>query len=196
MSMPNQRAAATFFASYRRDDEPHFVGRVVGDLRSCFGPSSVFHDIDGINEGEMWPQALRRALQGSVVLLAFIGKKWHNSWSDDCGPRLWNPNDWVRKEICTALDSAGKVVIPVLVGDTPIPRSGALPKGCSLNKLNKLQASRIGTLSYKADIERLIFRLGELTNSLAKVRSWQSYSTMQVEERFSESFIRGQQSNE
>lgn len=160
------------FASYRREDDPHLVGRVVGDLRACFGGPAVFYDVEDIRPGQPWPARLREALSNCSILLAFIGSGWHKSWHDEVGPRLWDKNDWVRNEISFAISAKGKVVIPVLTTGTKMPHPKALPQDCSLKKIYIYNSVSIDSSYYGSDIERLALRIGEILNQQMQVSAW------------------------
>jgi TIR domain len=167
------------YACYRHDDDAHAVARVVGDIRSCFGPKSVFYDQDSIRAGKHWPRHLKKELTNSDVLLAFIGHNWHRSWDEDVGPRLWNADDWVRREICTAIDSR-RVVIPVLIDNVAMPKPSALPSDCSLKWIPYLQWVQIRVGVYNLDIQTLIREIGDLTNSTMAVNNWLTLRQMSI----------------
>lgn len=163
---------ANLYACYRREDEPQAVGRVVGDIRSCFGDDSIFYDIDCIPFGQEWPKKLRLELDSCSVVLAFIGRNWHKSWCDEFGPRLWNPKDWVRIEICHAMDTNEKIVIPILIDNVVVPKKSALPNDCSLHKIPLQEYAVIRNNDYSNDMEKLIKRIGNLTEKIAEATEW------------------------
>ena len=168
------------YACYRQTDNPHVVGRVVGDLRSCFGPESVFYDVDSIDAGGEWPEHLKRTLADCEILLVFIGEGWHRSWDDQVGPRLWHPSDWVRREICEGIDSADKTVIPILIDGAEMPKPTALPNDCSLRLITERQCARVRHADYEADIRKLIKRVGSASNATDEVAAWVGLSQMQI----------------
>lgn len=170
----------SIYACYRRSDNPHVVGRVVGDLRSCFGPQSVFYDTDSIQIGDEWPSHLKKALAACKVLLVFVGKEWHKSWDDEVGPRLWHRSDWVRREICEGLDSPTKTVVPILIDDAEMPRAKSLPDDCSLPKLTEIQWARIRHQDYDTDITKLIARVGTAANVDEKVEEWKGFFQLKI----------------
>jgi Tol biopolymer transport system component len=112
------------FVSYRRDDEPWLSQLVVDDLRRAFGNERVFYDLASLGPGATVSAEIDRALGGVTVVVAVVGPRWGGEGGGH--PRLFNEDDWVRREIATAL-RLGVPVIPVLVGETPMPTAGDLP---------------------------------------------------------------------
>ena len=108
------------FISYRRDDTAGHAGRLYDHLKRAFGADGVFMDVDDIHRGETFSDILTMKLRESDVLIAVVGRRWL-SLTDAAGRRrLDEPDDWVRKEIRTALD-AGHLVIPVRVDGAAMP---------------------------------------------------------------------------
>ena len=101
---------ARIFLSYRRDDSAGFAGRLADALEAEFGVGSVFRDVDDIQPGEDFAQAIQFQLRESGAVLVMIGPFWLNGRR-----RLDDPGDFVRQEIETALESK-KPLIPLLVG--------------------------------------------------------------------------------
>jgi TIR domain len=75
--------------------------------------------------GEEWPSALEKAISAADVVIVVIGPGWISAQGDWGRRRIDQPDDWVRREIELALGS-GKPTLPVLVGDTAMPR----PRHC------------------------------------------------------------------
>lgn len=170
--------APSIYACYRREDCPFIVGRIVAELRGCFGPHTVFQDVDTIHLGGNWPDSLQRALESAAVILVFIGEKWHGSWDVDHGPRLWHPRDWVRKEIVAGLEAVTKTVIPVLIDAVQLPKSPALP--APLRPITKIQNVRIRHSDYHSDLEKLMKSVGSRINASFAVEAWGDALHMQV----------------
>src|ERR1051326_8270064 len=113
------------FLSYRREDSASDAGRLYDKLVSHFGSESVFIDIDRIDLGVDFVEAINEKIGLCQVLLVLIGKQWLTT-TDSTGRRLDNPNDFVRLEIV----AAGKRnirIIPVLVEGATMPREELLP---------------------------------------------------------------------
>lgn len=92
------QSAPSIFIGYRRQDSQGFAGRVADDLIDNFGVAQVFRD-DDIPEGTDFTSVLERALGRCGVLIVVIGPNWLRIKDDDKLPRLFHPDDWVRREI-------------------------------------------------------------------------------------------------
>jgi hypothetical protein len=113
------------FISYRRDDAPGYAGRLYDRLAAHFGAEHVFMDVQGIEPGVDFVDAIERALGSCEILIVLIGKDWLAA--DKAGRRrLDDPNDFVRVETATAL-GRGIRVVPVLVEGAEMPRGDSLP---------------------------------------------------------------------
>jgi hypothetical protein len=113
------------FISYRRDDAPGYAGRLYDRLAAHFGADHVFMDVQGIEPGVDFVDAIERALASCEILIVLIGKDWLAP--DSAGRRrLDDPNDFVRVETATAL-ARGIRVVPALVEGAEMPRGDALP---------------------------------------------------------------------
>jgi len=113
------------FISYRRDDAPGYAGRLYDRLAAHFGADHVFMDVQGIEPGVDFVDAIERALGSCEIMIVLIGKDWLTA--DSAGRRrLDDPNDFVRVETATAL-ARGIRVVPVLVEGAEMPRGDSLP---------------------------------------------------------------------
>jgi hypothetical protein len=115
------------FISYRRDDSPAQAGRLYGELRDHFGKHAVYRDIDSMKPGDEFVDRIERELRSAAAVIAVIGDTWLNVDEPHGRRRLDMPNDYVRREIATAL-SQGKPVIPLLVNGAPMPGPDQLPE--------------------------------------------------------------------
>jgi hypothetical protein len=141
------------FISYRREDSAGWTGRLSEDLRERFGPESIFMDIDTIQPGADFTEALQTAVSSCDVLLAIIGPKWATVTDTSGKPRLEDPTDWVRTEIATALKRKIRV-IPVLVGGASVPTINLLPD--DLDTLAQRQAHELTDKRWSYDVEQLV----------------------------------------
>ncbi len=149
----------SIFVSYRRDDAAGDAGRLVDHLHRRFGTERVFLDIDTIQPGTDFVDALKTSLQQTAVTLVVIGTRWA-SLRDAAGTRrLDDPRDFVRLEVETAL-SRGIPVVPVLVQRATLPRLDELPP--SLAPLLTRQAATLDHAEFHDDVERLCDRLAPL----------------------------------
>ncbi|MEO8281680.1 MAG: toll/interleukin-1 receptor domain-containing protein [Ideonella sp.] len=144
--------AGGIFVSYRRDDARQAAGRLADDLAQHFGTASIFRDIEGIELGVDFVEALNRALEACVVMLVLIGPRWLDIRDAKGQRRLDDPKDWIRQEISTAL-KRGIRVVPVLIDGTPLPDEEALPE--DLQPLVRRQALEIADNRWRGDMQRL-----------------------------------------
>ena len=93
------------FVSYRRDDAAAEASSIVQFVKECVGEDSVFLDTSSISPGESWPDKLKNKIEGAKTVIAVIGPEWVRIADQWGRRRLDDPEDWVRKEIETALSS-------------------------------------------------------------------------------------------
>ena len=117
---------ANVFVSYRRRDSRASTGRIADRLRAHFGESAIFQDIESIGLGVDFRTALMERLDKADIFLAIIGDQWLTA-EDEGKRRIEQPDDPVRLEVAGALARKEIPVIPVLVGDLPIPDVDDLP---------------------------------------------------------------------
>ncbi len=142
------------FVSYRRDDSRHQAGRLYDHLVEHFGKEYIFKDVDSIPLGSDFREILTERVAGCDVFLAVIGDEWLSIAGSSGIRRLDDPGDFVRIEIEAALGRSIPV-IPVLVGNSSVPKAEELPE--NLREL----AYRNGTPvrpdpDFYHDVERLI----------------------------------------
>lgn len=111
-----------------------------------FGPEQVFMDVEGIEPGLDFVEAIERAVGSCRVLIVIIGDEW-TTVTDAAGRRrLDDPHDFIRLETDTALRRKIRVV-PVLVGGAVMPRADELQAGLlSAARLNAPMVPRILSL--------------------------------------------------
>jgi len=140
------------FISYRRDDASANAGRLFDWLTEQFGRAHVFLDTDKIASGDDFLRVLDERLAASDVLLAVIGPRWL-AIADERGRRLDQPDDYVRRELATAL-ARGTPVIPVLVGGARMPRAEELPE--PLRALAGRDAATVDEAKFERDFDQLV----------------------------------------
>lgn len=140
------------FLSYRRDDSAANAGRLFDWLARQFGRDRIFLDTDKIAFGAEFPRVLEERLAASDLLLAVIGPQWLTI-ADAAGPRLDQPDDYVRREISTALARRIRVV-PVLVRGARMPAAQELPP--VLRPLAERNAARLDDASFERDFDALV----------------------------------------
>jgi ferredoxin len=137
---------ARIFISYRRDDSSGCAGRLYDRLAERYGRQEMFMDVDNIQPGLDFVEAIRKAVRSCDVFILLIGKRWRPQ-------RLRAPRDPVRIEIMTAFEK-GVRVIPVLVDGAEMPRGGALPQ--PLEKLSRLHALELVHTRFDTTYEKLL----------------------------------------
>jgi hypothetical protein len=143
----------TIIISYRRSDSKWITGRIADRLERDYGKGDVFVDIDAIPLGMDFREHLRNVLDRCDVLLAIVGPNWLAR--DESGqPRIFDPADWVRVEIETAL-AKNIPVIPVLIDRAPMPKVSELPE--SMHSFAFRQAADLDTgRDFHVHMDRLV----------------------------------------
>ena len=144
------------FISYRRDAGAGYAGRIADALVEHFGEDKVFRDIDSLEPGLDFVDAVERAIESSEVLIAVVGKNWLTVTDAAGQKRLENPDDYVRTEIATALKRNIRV-IPLLIQEAAMPSARELPD--DLAPLSRRNAFVIHDSSWRDDIQRLVTAL-------------------------------------
>jgi alkylated DNA nucleotide flippase Atl1 len=147
------------FLSYRREDTRHVVGRVGDRLMDHFGDERVFLDVDTIEPGMDFAEAIAAAVGSCQVLLALIGDRWLDSADRKGRRKLDDSNDLVRLEIQAALERNIRV-IPVLVDGVAMPTAEELPS--SMAGLARRQAFELSYSRFRDDARRLVSLLDRL----------------------------------
>jgi hypothetical protein len=159
--------AGKIFISYRRDDEPHFTGRLFDQLQTVFSREQLFMDVDSIAPGVDFVKMLEEQVAQCDVLLAVIGRGWLTATDELGGRRVDNPADFCRMEIEAAL-AHGKRVTPVLVGDARMPRPEELPDG--LKPLARRQAMRLTHENFGPEAAVLVHKLAQVLREAKPVQ--------------------------
>ena len=142
------------FISYRRHGEgAGYGGRLADKLVERFGSEQVFRDVDDIESGVDFVQAIEDAVGGCEVLLAVIGPDWITQTNQKGRRRLDDPRDFVRLEVAAALERNIRV-IPVLVGGAAMPGANELPE--VLEPLARRQALELTDTRWDYDVGRLL----------------------------------------
>ena len=144
---------ASIFLSYRRSDTSGHAGRLADALEARYGREAVFRDVESIEAGTRFDEAIERALADCQVFLPLVGDEWLSCRGADGRRRLDDPADYVRREIAEALQR-GVAMIPVLLEGTIMPASSALP--AELQALARYQAIELSDIRWDYDVERLI----------------------------------------
>jgi outer membrane protein assembly factor BamB len=144
------------FVSYRREEAGHVAGRLADQLAQRFGLPNVFIDVDSIEPGVDFVEAIQDAIDRCDVLLALIGRQWTTVVDESGRRRLDNPDDYIVLELEAAL--ARKLrVIPVLVDGADMPSPEVLPP--SLQPLARRNAVRLDYDRFRSDSAWLVQHL-------------------------------------
>jgi hypothetical protein len=144
------------FVSYRRDDARGDAGRLTDHLKLHFDDKQIFRDVEAIEAGVDFVEAINNAVSQCAVLLAIIGPNWLKLTDSQGRRRLDAPNDFVRLEIAAALQRNIRVV-PVLVGGAVMPKAEDLPQG--VESLARRQAHELSDARWDFDVGQLIATL-------------------------------------
>jgi hypothetical protein len=122
-----EKSMGDIFINYRREDSSPYAGRLYDFLRLAFPDNKVFIDVDSIDPGEDFVDAINTTLAVSRVVIAVIGPNWTDVIDKAGNRRLDDPDDYVVRELSVALKSSMRV-IPVLVGGAQMPQPDLLPR--------------------------------------------------------------------
>ncbi|MCW8907500.1 MAG: TIR domain-containing protein [Sedimenticola sp.] len=147
------------FISYRREDSAGYAGRLYDRLAAHFGSERVFMDVEGIDPGTDFVDAIERAVGSCKVLIVLIGKQWSAITDEKGCRRLEDPHDFIRLETGTALKRDIRVV-PVLVEGAQMPRADELPE--ELVALTRRQAIEISHKQWEASTGNLLEALDRI----------------------------------
>ena len=140
------------FISYRREESRWSARSLHDRLSARFDRNQIFMDIDAIAPGDDFINVIEKTVGECDVLIAVIGSHWLTCVDEQGGRRLDNPEDFVRREIATALKRDIRV-IPVLVDRASMPRSTDLPD--DLKPLVRRNALEITDTGFDDDCRRL-----------------------------------------
>jgi hypothetical protein len=154
-----ERQTKGVFISYRRDDSAGYAGRIADSFTEQFGEDRVFRDIDSIEPGLDFAEAIESAVGSSDVLIAVIGRNWLTATDPAGRKRLEDANDYVRLEIVAALQRNIRV-IPLLVQGGSMPSADELPD--DLASLARRNAFELHDTSWRDDVRRLTGVLGRV----------------------------------
>ncbi len=140
------------FINYRRDDTAGVAGRLSDSLNLYFGDGRVFRDVDGIATGANFEDVLQRTAHDAEAMIVLIGRSWLTMTDAKGATRLHDPEDWVAREISSAMESRIPVY-PVLVEAAVMPRAEELPE--ALRPLVRYNAMSISDQRWQSDVTRL-----------------------------------------
>lgn len=125
-------------------------------------------DVSAIAVGTDFVDQVERAISTAEVSLVVIGPDWLGATDAEGRRRLDDPEDHVRSEVRSALESPNPVV-PVLVGEASLPSEDELPE--NLKALARRQAIELRDETWSEDVEMLVRRL-EGKETVREPRRW------------------------
>jgi hypothetical protein len=140
--------------TYRRTDTEFPAGRLFDHLSNHFGAENVFWDLATLTPGANWQETIKGGIDASVVVLVLIGPDWLTATDDNGMPRLADPNDQHRREVAEALRRPTRLVIPILLNNTPMPSERDLPH--DLAALTKVQAYHLSNARWRQEVGELL----------------------------------------
>jgi len=140
------------FINYRRQLNGAAAGRLADRLAQHFDHKHLFMDVDGIEPGVDFVQALDEQVSRCSAFIAVIGPGWADVRDADGRRRLEQPGDHVRVEIESALKRDIRV-IPVLVEGANMPTIQDLPD--SLQALSRRNAVTLSHNRFGAEVDEL-----------------------------------------
>jgi tetratricopeptide (TPR) repeat protein len=172
------------FISYRREDSSAWAGRLSDRLSSHFPSNQIFMDVDTIEPGIDFVEAIEKSVGSCDVLIAVIGTRWLNTSNSAGKRRLEIPEDSVRVEVSTAL-KRGIRVIPVLVEGATMPEAADLPD--ELKALVRRNALKLSHDRFRPESELLASTVGRvLENAEARRRELEERERLETERRETE----------
>jgi hypothetical protein len=141
------------FISYRRDDAAGYAGRLHEALERRLGADQIFRDIDTLEPGLDFVEAIESRLRECRVFLALIGREWLDARDREGRRRLDQAHDYVRLEIAAALARDDVRVVPVLIEGAAMPAPETLPE--PLRSLARRHAVNLRDDAWDHDVDRL-----------------------------------------
>jgi ankyrin repeat protein len=175
--LPQIEIHMLIFIGYRREDSAGHAGRLFDRLVAQFGAAQVFRDVDTVDAGADYVEAVRQKVEACDVLLALIGPRWLSATDADGRWRLADEQDLVRVEITTALARNARV-IPVLLQGATMPRASDLPG--ALTALARRNAVQIRDTHFDHDADELLRTLapGGRHGWARRLLRWPAYATV------------------
>jgi hypothetical protein len=128
--VPAKTSDPRVFLSYRRDDSWYWASLLARALTQRLGAYNVFFDIGSIAPGRNFDKEIENSIQKSTDFVILVGQAFlAHDHSGRC--RLYDPKDYVRREITAAIKYQKKIHI-VLTNDAPLPGPKQLPQSIAL----------------------------------------------------------------
>lgn len=130
------------FISYRRDDASAEAALIYSAIKNQLGEDAVFMDTSSVFSGDDWDARIREKINAAELVIAVIGPDWLRISDEWNRRRIDAPDDWVRRELETALENGARI-IPVMVDGARMPPKDVLPPSIqALPKQQKIDIRR------------------------------------------------------
>jgi TIR domain/Effector-associated domain 11 len=176
-------SSTLFFISYRVADAAEQAEQMYNLLADRYKPEWVFRDTTSLEPGQLWPEKLKEKVNESEAVLVLVRdtEKWLGVDGSN-QRRIDHQNDWVRKEIETALLQK-KIVVPVMIDNARVNKD-ILPRSLEAlleRQLVRLSASNLSDRLYEGGLESLMetldkvvtkyhFSQGELSEAIGMLK--------------------------
>jgi len=154
------------FVSYRRADARGYAGWLSYCLEEKYGRDSVFRDVDSLEPGVPFMEAIEKWIRRSDVVLCLIGDQWATITGSSGTRRLDDADDPVRAEVATALERKGKTTIPVLLEGARMPVPTELPE--DIRAISDLNGHSLSDARWREDFGKLDAFLQKLVREKAE----------------------------
>ena len=138
-------------------------------LEQKFTGERIFMDVEGdIRPGKDFVRIINQQVAECDVMLVMVGRGWLSAASDEGQRRLDNPEDFIRLEIESAIQ-LDKLVIPVLINKTDMPRASELPT--TLKPFARFQAVRLTQERVRADMSGIANHISQALTDIESERA-------------------------
>lgn len=158
--------AARIFISYRTSDGADKATRLARDLGAAFGDAQVFLDKEDLPAGLPWRDAIGAALGTRPVLLVLVTPGTFEARDAAGLRRIDQPDDPVRREICSALEFNAQVIPLLADGVARLPADLPPP----LDGLGERTWRPLRAYDWRHDFERIVADLQAL--GVPSTRPW------------------------
>src|SRR5262249_46383875 len=152
VTMPN-----SIFISYRRGDSQHATFAIADPLSWGFGAAEGFFDRGSIRGGGGGEELLGHGVKAAKGVVGMVGNRWLKTADKWGRRRIDNSDDWVRREILTALEAHKEqrtTIVPVLLEETPRLRRDAFD--ADLKRIAAFEPMPLRADHWEAGLEALI----------------------------------------
>src|SRR4051794_40615005 len=115
---------AKIFVNYRRQQQGGWAATAIATtLEREFGSDRVFLDVQSVPPAGHWPSLIQSEVENAAALIIVMGEDWHKVHDPNTGTRrIDEEDDWVRKEIRTAIARNTPIFI-LLLDDARLPNA-------------------------------------------------------------------------